>query len=44
MDEQKLLRALEVCLRELEDWNRGHQPSEGQLLAREILKEKGDPA
>tara|TARA_R110002110_G_scaffold298515_2_gene512900 strand:- start:319 stop:480 length:162 start_codon:yes stop_codon:yes gene_type:complete len=34
------LEALDACLRELNDWNCGHQPSEGQELAREILEKK----
>lgn len=33
----EMLEALRVCLTELEDWNRGHEPSEGQELARELL-------
>jgi len=52
MDKDKELRAaleaLDACLRELNEWNCGHQPSEGQELAREILekhaKKEGETA
>tara|TARA_R110002020_G_scaffold71712_4_gene185012 strand:+ start:359 stop:664 length:306 start_codon:yes stop_codon:yes gene_type:complete len=33
----EMLEALDACLNELEEWNAAHEPSEGQLLAREIL-------
>ena len=36
--DKELEEVLEVCLRELEDWNRGHEPSEGQLLARDFIE------
>ena len=33
----EMLKALDACLNELEEWNAAHEPCEGQRLAREIL-------
>ena len=33
----EMLEALDACLSELEDWNFGHESSEGQLLARAAI-------
>lgn len=33
----EIKEVLRICLKELEDWNRGHEPSEGQIAATEIF-------